>query len=141
MCVVLCQASLYKLYELTAIASAAVGEPEPQLVELLAALAGEVAPGSSEHLFWAQQYRCGGSKLLRWVGREGAQHASGHVAGTLPNLQCRLKFLVQAFRGGGSGCQPEGLPTSSGCWQAYHAPGSSEHIFWAPDCDSTGVDG
>jgi hypothetical protein len=51
------QASLFKLYELTAIASAAVGEPEPQLVELLAALAGEVAPGSSEHLFWAQQYR------------------------------------------------------------------------------------
>jgi hypothetical protein len=51
------QASLFKLYELTAIASAAVGEPEPQLVELLAALAREVAPGSSEHLFWAQQYR------------------------------------------------------------------------------------
>lgn len=51
------QASLYKLYELTAIASAAVGEPQPQLVELLGALAGEVAPGSSEHLFWTQQYR------------------------------------------------------------------------------------
>lgn len=51
------QGSLLKLYELTAIASAAVGEPEPQLVELLAALAGELAPGSSEHLFWAQQYR------------------------------------------------------------------------------------
>lgn len=36
---------------------AAVGEPEPQLVELLAALAGKVAPGSSEHLLWAQQCR------------------------------------------------------------------------------------
>ena len=52
------QASLLKLYELTAIASAAVGEPQPQLMELLAALAAEVAPGSSEHLFWAQQCRC-----------------------------------------------------------------------------------
>jgi hypothetical protein len=54
------QASLFRLYELTAIASAAVGEPQPQLVELLAALAAEVSPGSSEHLFWAQQFR--------WVG-------------------------------------------------------------------------
>lgn len=61
------QASLLKLYELTAIASAALGEPEPQLVELLAALAAEVAPGSSEHLFWAQQYRCASVYLGVWA--------------------------------------------------------------------------
>lgn len=52
------QASLFKLYELTAVVAAACGAPDPQLIELLAALAAEVAPGSTEHLFWAQQYRC-----------------------------------------------------------------------------------
>jgi hypothetical protein len=71
---------LYKLYELTAIASAAVGEPEPQLVELLAALAGEVAPGSSEHIFWAQQYRCGQSHFASGLGIEiGGSKTQGAV--------------------------------------------------------------
>ncbi|WIA17612.1 hypothetical protein OEZ85_014425 [Tetradesmus obliquus] len=51
------QASLFKLYELTAIASAACGAVDARLLELLAALAGEVCPGSSEHIFWARQYR------------------------------------------------------------------------------------
>ncbi|KAF6262720.1 hypothetical protein COO60DRAFT_1674538 [Scenedesmus sp. NREL 46B-D3] len=51
------QASLFKLYELTAIASAACGAIDARLLELLAALAAEVAPGSGEHVFWARQYR------------------------------------------------------------------------------------
>jgi hypothetical protein len=56
----LLQASLFKLYELTAIAAAACGAVDARLLELLAALAGEVSPGSSEHIFWARQYRWGG---------------------------------------------------------------------------------
>jgi hypothetical protein len=56
----LLQASLFKLYELTAIASAACGAVDARLLELLAALAAEVSPGSSEHIFWARQYRWAG---------------------------------------------------------------------------------
>ncbi|KAF8058461.1 hypothetical protein HT031_005585 [Scenedesmus sp. PABB004] len=51
------QASLFKLYELTAVATAACGEVDARLLALLAALAGEVVPGSAEHVFWARQYR------------------------------------------------------------------------------------
>lgn len=51
------QASLFRLYELTALATAAAGEEQPRLLELLAALAGEVAPGSEEHVYWARRYR------------------------------------------------------------------------------------
>lgn len=52
------QAALFRLYELTALVTAALGESEPRLLELLAALAGEVAPGSPEHVLWAAQYKC-----------------------------------------------------------------------------------
>eukprot|EP00775_Hariotina_reticulata_P007086 gene7086-7299_t len=51
------QASLFKLYELTFVAAAACGEVDARLLELLAALAGEVSPGSADHVFWARQYR------------------------------------------------------------------------------------
>ncbi|KAI8472791.1 MAG: hypothetical protein J3K34DRAFT_199851 [Monoraphidium minutum] len=51
------QASLFRLYELAALATAAAGEEQPRLLELLAALAGEVAPGSEEHVYWARRYR------------------------------------------------------------------------------------
>ncbi len=52
------QASLFKLYELTAFAAAAATEEaDARIMELLAALAAEVTPGSSEHIFWAQEYR------------------------------------------------------------------------------------
>ncbi|GBF94720.1 histone methyltransferase [Raphidocelis subcapitata] len=51
------QASLFRLYELAALATAAAGEDQPRLLELLAALAGEVAPGGEEHFYWARRYR------------------------------------------------------------------------------------
>jgi hypothetical protein len=57
MMLLLLQASLFKLYELTAIAAAACGAVDARLLELLAALAAEVSPGSNEHIFWARQYR------------------------------------------------------------------------------------
>lgn len=52
------QASLFRLYELAALATAACGDEDPRLIELLAALAAEVAPGSEEHVCWARRYRC-----------------------------------------------------------------------------------
>jgi hypothetical protein len=51
------QASLFRLYELAALATAAAGEEQPRLLELLAALSGEVAPGGEEHVYWARRYR------------------------------------------------------------------------------------
>lgn len=48
---------MFKLYELTFVAAAACGEVDARLLELLAALAGEISPGSQEHVFWARQYR------------------------------------------------------------------------------------
>lgn len=51
------QASLLRMYELAALVSAALGSPDAQLLQLLAALAAEVAPGSREHLVWALQFR------------------------------------------------------------------------------------
>ncbi len=57
------KASLFRLYELAALATAASGDDQPRLVELLAALAGEVAPGGEEHVYWARRYRWG------WDGR------------------------------------------------------------------------
>jgi hypothetical protein len=51
------QISLFKLYELAAAAMALTGEPDPRMLELLAALAGEAAPGSAEHIYWTTQYK------------------------------------------------------------------------------------
>ena len=51
------QASLFRLYELAALATAAEGDEQPRLIELLAALAAEVAPGSEEAVYWARRYR------------------------------------------------------------------------------------
>jgi hypothetical protein len=73
------QASLFRLYELAALATAAAGDDQPRLVELLAALAGEVAPGSEEHVYWARRYRLGRGR--RCGGRRrGARAAAAPAA-------------------------------------------------------------
>eukprot|EP00879_Flechtneria_rotunda_P028273 GHRR01030371.1.p1 GENE.GHRR01030371.1~~GHRR01030371.1.p1 ORF type:complete len:119 (+),score=26.10 GHRR01030371.1:852-1208(+) len=75
------QASLFKLYELTAAAVAACGEVDARLLELLAALAGEVCAGSEQHIFWARQFRWAIGVPCALCVVEGWKISGDHCAG------------------------------------------------------------
>lgn len=86
---------MFKVYELTALALELLGESDPRLLELLAALAGAVAPGSHVHAYWARQYRQEAEAEAEEDpvdGRGALQHADG------------LVFAAHVARYGAKGC-------------------------------------
>lgn len=78
-------------------------------MELLAALAGEVAPGSSEHLFWAQQYR--------WVHVPAPPPHRVYLSSSPPLATPTMRTVQQ--------------PVLLAALAGELTSGSSEHLFWA----------